>query len=90
MAELTLAEAEAELVTIKAALNEIYTGTRRRSFKVGSHEFERTYSFSDPADLLKVLLQERDRLIAYIRGFDLSKAPVFVSYATIPVVVKSY
>ena len=90
MAQLTLAEAQVELVTIKAAINEYYTGTRRRSFKVGSHEFERTYTFDNPQDMLKILLQERDRLIAYINSFDITSLPVFATHATIPLVVQSY
>lgn len=87
---LTLEEAQIELATIKAAINEYYTGTRRRSFKVGSHEFERTYTFEHPADLLKILLSERTRLENYIASLNPTAFPVFVSHATIPLIVKGY
>lgn len=87
---LTIEEAQAELATVKAAINEYILGKRRKSIKVGSHEFERTYTFSDPSEMFTWLTQRQKDLEDYINSIGISSIPTFVSYATVPLVVKSF
>lgn len=81
----TLAEAQAALVTIKAAINEYYNGTRRRSLKVGGREFNRSIEYADIA--LSDLITERNRLEEIIAAYSPPKQVVFKGNTNFPLFV---
>lgn len=85
---LTLAQAEAELLTINSAISTIYAGKRLNIVTVGTNEFHRMYKFSDPQDLLKTLLSERKRLQDYISSLQGVSTRIFRQDCYIPLVVK--
>ena len=87
---LTLAQAEAELLTINSAISTIYTGKRLNVVTVGTNEFHRMYRFSDPQDLLKTLLSERKRLQDYISSLQGVSTRIFRQDCYIPLVVKRH
>ena len=86
---LTLAEAQAELVTINAALSDLYLGKRRKKVEIGSHAFKRTYEFVDPQDMLKVLRMERFNLTEYINTLT-ATVQVFRANTNIPMTVQRF
>jgi hypothetical protein len=86
MANITLAQANADLLTVNAAISEIYAGTRRKQVRLGTHDYNRTIENADPIELLKLLLAEKQRLQTYINSLD-STAPVFRGNANIPIIV---
>ena len=83
---LTLAAAQAELLTVNAALSDLYTGKRRKKVELGSHAFKRSYEFVDPADMLKVLRTERASLTEYINTLT-QTTQVFRANTNIPMIV---
>jgi len=86
---LTLIEAQAELLTVNAALSDIYAGTRRKRVEIGSHAFKRVYDFVDPQDMLKVLRMERFNLTEYINTLT-ATTQVFRANTNIPMTVQRF
>ena len=78
---MTLAEAESELVTIKIAIGEYVSGTRRKRFKVMSAGVLREHEFSDSDALFKYLTERRAELEAFIAGSSTDIVTVANSFA---------
>ena len=73
---ITLAEAQAQLITVKAAISEYLVGTRRRSLKLGGKEFNREIINADIK--LSDLISERVRLETIITALSPTvQVPVF-------------
>jgi hypothetical protein len=86
MANITLAQANADLLTVNAAISEIYSGVRRKRVQIGTHEYTRFIESADPIELLKQLISERQRLQTYINSLDYT-TPVFRGNTNIPIIV---
>jgi hypothetical protein len=86
MANITIDQANADLLTVNAAISDIYAGTRRKQVKIGTHDYFRIIENADPIELLKLLLAEKQRLQTYINSLD-STTPVFRGNTNIPIIV---
>jgi hypothetical protein len=86
MATMTLAEAQAQLTTVQAALSSIIAGNRLNRLEVGSGAFKRVYQYQEiTVDELKKLQQE---LLAIIDSLSPTTLPTFRANATIPLIVQ--
>lgn len=84
MATLPLEEAQAQLVTVNAAIQKLINGERIKELRVGSGTFQRLYIYSEVTfDELKVLQQE---LLITIDSYA-PAIPVFRTNAHIPMTV---
>lgn len=90
MENMTLAEAQEELVTVNAALSEYYTGTRRVRFTVWSAGNKKDYQFSDPNKLFDYLVERRKELLKFIAQAQSPSiaVPTFARNANIPIVFR--
>jgi hypothetical protein len=85
---MTLEEAQADLVTINAAISEYLTGKRRRTLKVGGKEFNRELGFADIK--YSDLTAERTRLEGIISSLSSTTiTPRFRQNTTFPLNVTS-
>lgn len=64
MAQMTKAEAEAQLITVNAAIQQIIEGKRITQLKVGSGSFTRLYTHQEIS--LEALKELRDELLTII------------------------
>lgn len=86
---LTVAEARARLSIINTAIDELIQGTRRKSLKIGTHEFMNAYEMEFLT--YEQLSTERDHLLAYINANETTPtAPVFRAYSNFPLVVTKH
>lgn len=87
---LPLAEAEAELVSVNAAISNLYTsinaGGGFTKITVGSSDFSRTYEMPNPTALLKFLQERATYLRNYIASFAETSCsvPKFTSFVNVP------
>ena len=82
---LPLAEAQAQLITVNAAIQNIISGKRIAELRIGSGDFQRTLRYQEVTfDELKILQQE---LIITIDSYA-PATPVFRTNAHIAMVVK--
>ena len=81
----SLAEAQAELSKVNAAIQALLEGKRINEFRVGSGEFLRTYRSSEIT--LESLRDLRSELLIEIAGLTPQTTPVFRTNSTIPLVV---
>ena len=82
---LPLAEAQAQLITVNAALQDIISGKRIAELRIGSGDFQRLLRYQEVTfDELKTLQQE---LMITVDSYAQAK-PVFRTNAHIPMVVK--
>jgi len=87
---MTVEQAQTELVTINAAINEYYTGTRRVRLTIWSAGNKRDYQFSDPNKLFEYLVKRRDELVKFISESlsSSSAVPAFTKNSNIPLVFR--
>lgn len=86
---MTIAEATAMLSIVNAAISEYVRGKRRKSLKIGTHEFMRAYDYV--ALTWKELIAERNRLQAFIDANSTAPAtPVFRKNTNFPMIVTKY
>lgn len=85
MAQMTLQEAELQLVTVQAAISNLIAGKRINQLRVGSGTFSRLYVFSEI--MLSELKEHRDELLQYINSMT-ETLPVFKKNMTIPLLVR--
>lgn len=84
MATMTLAEAQAQLTTVNAAIDQLLSGNRLTQLRVGSGTFQRLYTYQEIS--LESLTALRNELNSVIDA--LSPAiPIFRNNATIPLKV---
>jgi hypothetical protein len=86
MANITIDQAKADLLTVNAAISEIYAGTRRKKVQIGTHDYVRFIESADPIQLLKLLLAEKQRLQTYINSLD-NTIPIYRGNSNIPIIV---
>ena len=90
----SLADAEAELVSVNAAISSLYasiaSGSGVTKMTVGSREFSRTYEMSSPEALLKFLQERAAYLRNYIATFTVtsSSIPKFNPFSNIPMIFR--
>jgi len=84
MAQMTLADAEAALATVNAAIEALISGKRLTQLRVGSGSFARLYAFSDLT--LDNLKAHRDELLAIIDVLE-GNTPNFKLNMQIPMIV---
>jgi hypothetical protein len=91
---LSKAAAEAELVSVNAAISTLYLsiadGKGVTKMTVGSREFARSYERASPEGLLKSLQERATFLRNYIASFSLTtaSAPKFNPFSNIPMIFK--
>lgn len=83
----TIAEIQAELTTINAALQEIIAGNRLTQLRVGSGEFARLYVFAELT--YENLVKERDKLNEELSHLQ-DEEPSFRKYSHIKLVVTKF
>jgi len=87
-------DAEAELVSVNAAISTLYTsiasGGGVTKITVGNREFARTYEMASPEALLKFLQERATYLRNYIASFAVTSnsVPKFNPFSNIPMVFK--
>jgi hypothetical protein len=86
MSTITLAEAEAQLVTVSAAISTLLTGKRISELEVGSGSFKRRYKYTEIT--LSSLQALRDELLAIISSLSPATLPKFAQNMTIPLLVR--
>lgn len=86
MAEITLAEAQAELTIVNIAIQDLIEGKRLNEHKFATGEFSRWYKFSDVT--LDSLTAYRRELRSLIASLEPEIMPVFRSNSCIPLVVR--
>ena len=86
MAELTLAEAQAELALVNIAIQDVIAGKRVTELKLGNAEFANWYKFTDTP--LEDLRAYRQTLLDRIASLSPDAIPVFKANACIPLVVR--
>jgi len=84
MAKMTLAEAEASLATVNAAIEALISGKRLTQLRVGSGSFSRFYAYSELT--LDNLKAHRDELLSIIDELT-GTTPTFKTNMTIPMIV---
>ncbi|MCK9622610.1 MAG: hypothetical protein M0R47_19000 [Methylobacter sp.] len=84
MAQMTLAEAEAQLLTVNTAISDIIAGKRVTQLRIGSGNFQREMKFSEIT--IEALKELRSELMEIINSYN-NVAPVFRTNATIPLTV---
>ena len=83
---LTVEEARQRLSIVNAAIDDCIRGTRRKSLKIGTHEFMRAYEFETLT--YAELVTERDNLLAYINANATTPiTPKFRQYTNFPLIV---
>ena len=82
---LSLADAQAQLNIINAAIAEYYSGTRRRSLKVGGKEFNREIINADIR--ISDLILERTRLNNIIASYNPPVVVLFKGNTSFPLFV---
>ena len=82
---ISLTEAEAELVIVNIAIQDLLKGTRINEHKITSSEIARWYRFTDVT--LDSLLSYRTELRALIEALQPAVTPIFRNNACIPLVV---
>jgi hypothetical protein len=85
MATLTLTEAQIQLSTVNAAIQDIISGKRVTELRVGSGEFQRMYRYEEVS--LESLIDLRNELRNTINTLTPEVKPVFRTNATIPLVI---
>jgi hypothetical protein len=81
---LPLVEAQAQLVTVNAAIQSIISGKRISELRIGSGDFQRTLRYQEVSfDELKILQQE---LLITVDAYA-PATPVFRTNAHIPMIV---
>ena len=91
---LSLADAEAELVFVNAAISSLYTsiasGGGVTKMTVGSREFSRVYEMDSPQELLSFLQTRAAYLRNYIATFAVtsSSIPKFNTFSNIPMIFR--
>jgi hypothetical protein len=86
MANVTLAEAEEELLIVNKAIQDLIAGKRINEHKLATGEFSRWYKFNDIS--LDSLMAYRSELRNLITALQPEVAPTFRSNACIPLVVR--
>lgn len=84
---LSLAEAQAQLVTVNAAIANLIAGKQITHFEIGSGNQRRVYKFWDSPTLLTELQDYRRELSETINSYS-STGPTFRTSLTIPLVVR--
>jgi len=84
MAQMTLAEAEAQLLTVNTAISDIIAGKRVTQLRIGSGNFQREMKFSEIT--IEALKELRSELMEIINSYN-NVAPVFRTNVTIPLTV---
>lgn len=84
---LPLAEAQAQLTTVNAAISDIIAGKRIVNLRVGSGSFQREYKYYNPEKLLEELRDYQKELTDIVASYTIS-TPTFRMNATIPLVIK--
>lgn len=87
MAEITLAEAQAELTKVNIAIQDLIEGKRINEHKFATGEFSRWYKFTDVT--LENLTTYRRELRGLISSLEPDIVPVFRKNACIPLVVRN-
>lgn len=82
--EITLEEAQAQLLTVQAAIEQLVMGKRITQLKVGSGTFQRLYVYQEIN--LETLTTLRDELLRKINSLE-GKLPTFATNMHIPMVV---
>ena len=77
MATMTLAEAQAQLLTVNAAIEQLINGKRVTELKVGSGAFQRAYRYQEIT--MDSLLALRDELLATIASLSPTALPTFTT-----------
>lgn len=86
MAQITLAEAELQLVQINQYISDFLAGKRKKEIVTGSHEFQRTWKWSEIK--LSDLMAERSRLSAIVDALSPTQAtPIFRANTSFPLIV---
>lgn len=86
---LTVAEAKERLSIVNAAIDEFIRGTRRKTLKIGTHEFMRAYEFESLT--YEQLIAERDKLLAYINAIECPLGtPTFRTNTNFPLIVTKH
>jgi hypothetical protein len=85
MAEMTLSEAQLQLTTINAAIQDIISGKRITQLRIGSGDFQRLYHYSEIT--IESLTTLRSEIRNIINTLTPDVKPVFRTNATIPLVV---
>ena len=88
MAEITLAEAEAQLLQINVAIQDLILGKRISELKVGSGEFSRWYKFEEVT--LEALTAYRTELRSIIAALTPAAVPIFRANACIPLITRKW
>ena len=83
--EMTLAEAEEELVLVNIAIQDILSGKRINEHKLATGEFSRWYKFTEVT--LDTLTAYRTQLRSIIESLQPAVTPVFRKNSCIPLVV---
>lgn len=86
MANITLAEAEAELLIVNKAIQDLIENKRINEHKLATGEFSRWYKFDTVS--LDTLMAYRRELRSLITALQPEVAPTFRSNACIPLVVR--
>ena len=85
MSLITLAEAQIQLSTVNAAIQDIISGKRVTELRVGSGEFQRMYRYEEVT--LEALIDLRSELRNTINTLTPDVRPIFRTNATIPLVI---
>lgn len=86
MAQITLAEAELQLSQINIFIEEYLAGKRKKEIVTGSHEFQRTWKWSEVK--LSDLLAERSRLSAIVDALSpVPATPLFRANTSFPLII---
>jgi hypothetical protein len=86
MAYMTLADAEAALLTVNVAISDLLSGKRITELDIGSGTFKRRYKFAEiTLDNLYMLRNEYRSIIANLQP---SIKPVFRVNCNIPIIVE--
>ncbi len=83
---MTIEEAQTQLNTVNAAIQQLIEGKAILELRVGSGNFQRLYKYSDIT--MDSLLALRASLLQQINDLQPNLAPVFRNNANIPLVVR--
>jgi hypothetical protein len=85
MSDITIGEAQLQLSTINAAIQDMISGKRITELRIGSGDFQRLYKYQEiNIDTLQALRSELRNIINTLTP---NVRPVFRSNATIPLVI---
>ena len=88
MTTMTLAEAEAQLLQINIAIQDLLLGKRISELKVGSGEFSRWLSYSEVT--LDNLTAYRSELRAIIESLTPEATPIYRANACTPIITRKW